>query len=288
MPRRVTPSQIKTMVRRAERQAVNEINREIRTVNAHNKRVVNRYNREVRAHNQRVRTNQRRLESEIRKLNSRSTTTRYVTYRASVQTLQESFHRVEQASERGEFFADDDLFEMAEGETANSAAVLNALLDVPNGELGDDVRLRDTIITTELASISPDLDARWKGALFALSPVNPDAARQFCTSAREIFIKILDLKAPDDVVLAANADVGLTDDGRVRRREKIRFCLAQSGQESDELSTFVEDDINNVMYLFGTFNPATHGEAGRYDFNQLQAIKGRVEGAIQFLHRIVS
>jgi hypothetical protein len=50
---------------------------------------------------------------------------------------------------------------------------------------------------------------------------------------------------------------------------------------------FVDADINNVMDLFGDFNPATHGEAGRYDLVQLAAIKSRVEGAIQFLHRIV-
>lgn len=50
---------------------------------------------------------------------------------------------------------------------------------------------------------------------------------------------------------------------------------------------FVEDDINSIMDLFGELNPATHGKAERYDLVQLGAIKTRVEGAIQFLHRIV-
>lgn len=292
MARRVTPLQFKRMVRQAEqkqKKAIDDYNREVRRVNNHNKRVIDDYNREVRAHNQRVRSNRRRLRNELNRLGSRSvTTTRYVTFSTSVQTLQRSFTRIEEASEQERWTADDDLFEMAEGEAANSAAVLNALLDEPTEASGDDARLRDTIITTELASISPDLDARWKGALFALSPINPDAARQFCTSAREIFISILDMKAPDPVVLAADSSVGLTDDGRVQRREKIRFCLARSGQQSDELADFVEDDIDNVMDLFKLFNPATHGHAGRYDFMQLSAMKRRVEDAIRFLHRIVS
>jgi hypothetical protein len=279
------------MVRQAEqkrKRAINEHNREVRRVNAHNKRVVDNYNRDVRAHNQRVRANRRRLQSEIAKLNSQRTTTRYVTYRTSVQTLQRSFTRIEEASEQETWTASDDLFEMAEGETANSVAVLNALLDDPTARAGDDeARLRDTVITHELNDISADLDARWRGALFALSPVNPDAARQFCTSAREIFVNLLDLKAPNDAVRAAKPNMKLIN-GQVPRREKIYYCLAQSGQQDETLVDFVEDDINNVMNLFGEFNPATHGEAGKYDFVQLSAIKMRVEGAIQFLHRIVT
>lgn len=290
MARRVTPSQLKSMIRQAEqkqKRAIDEYNREVRRVNAHNQRVIDNYNRQVREHNKRVRENRRRLEAELRRLSSH-TTTRHVTYRVSVQTLQQSFVRVEQASERGEFFADDDLFEMAESEAANSAAAFNALMEAPSAAYGDDARLRDTVITHELQVISPDLDARWKGALFALSPANPDAARQFCTSAREIFVSILDLKAPDAAVLSANPNVGLTDDGRVQRREKIRYCLDQSGQQSPELAAFVDDDINDVMELFKLFNPATHGPAGHYDYVQLSAIKQRAEGAIQFLYRIVT
>lgn len=38
---------------------------------------------------------------------------------------------------------------------------------------------------------------RWKGALFSLSPTNPDAAQHFCTSAREVLTSMLDIAAPD-------------------------------------------------------------------------------------------
>jgi len=291
MPRRISPAQFNSMMRQAQqkqRQAVNNHNREVKKVNDANKQTVNNYNREVRAHNTRVRANRQRLRNEIARLNSRSTTsTRYVTYQTSAQTLQRSFQRVEESSEQGTWTADDELFEMAEGEAANSAAVLNALLDEPTTEAAD-ARLQQTVITTELREIYPDLDDRWKGALFALSPINPDAARQFCTSAREILVKILDVKAPDKAVVAAKPNIKLTQHDQVPRREKIYYCLARSGQQSPELVDFVDDDINNVMDLFGAFNPATHGEAGRYDLIQLGAIKSRVEGAIQFLHRIVS
>lgn len=291
MPQKLTPSQFRSELRRIEqkqRQAINDYNRQVRKVNDHNKRVVDNYNREVRAHNARVRSNRDRLRRELARLNSRSiVTVRFVTYRSSVQTLQRSFTRIEQASAQGTWTASDDLFEMAEGETANSVAVLNALLDEPSVDIGDDARLRLTAITTELTDIDPDFDARWRGALFSLNPANPDAARHFCTSCREILVGILDLKAPDYEVLATLPNVERTETGQVRRREKIRYCLSLRGQQDEELIVFVDDDIDNVMDLFADLNPATHGKAGQYDLVQLDAIKARAEGAIQCLHRVV-
>lgn len=287
MPR-FSRSRFRREGRKAGREIAKVLNKQIDKVNTANEREVKRHNRRVRAHNARVRSNQRRRLNEISRLNSRNTTTaRYVTYHTSMQTLQQSFAQIETASEEKRWTADDDLFEMAEGEAANSAAVLNALLDDPTADRGEDARLRDTIISSELQEISPELDHRWSGALFSLSPMNRDAARQFCTSAREILVNILDVKAPDMAVLAAKPDLKRIN-GQVPRREKIYYCLAQSGQQTPELVDFVADDINNVMDLFSTLNPATHGEAGLYDFSQLRAIKTRVEGAIQFLHRVVS
>lgn len=278
------------------RQALNNLNRaltnlkrEAQKADAANRRFVQGYNRVVREHNARIRAHQQRLMQELAKLSSRPTRVVYrVTYRSSVQTLVQSFQRIEQSSELGTWRAGDEIFDLAERETANSVAVLNALEGAADdaGDEADD--LQETIITTELQAISPDLDDRWRGALFALNPRNPDAARHFCTSAREILVKILDLKAPDRDVMAAWAHIQLTQGNQVPRREKIRYCLALSGHQDEQLQVFVEDDINNVMALFGEFNPATHGEAGKYSLTQLGAIKTRVEGAIQFLHRIVT
>lgn len=291
MARRVTPSQFRSMVRQAQhkqQKAINNYNREARRVNAHNKRVIDKYNREVTAHNQRVRQNRHKLLRELGRLNATSTTTtRYVTYTTSVRTLHRSFVELEQASERNEFRASDDLFEMAEGEAANSVATLNTLLEHPVDEDTDLSRLQDTTITSELKEISSDLDDRWSGALFALAPMNKDAARQFCTSSREILIGILNVRAPKNDVLAAKPEIKLIN-GEVPRREQINYCLSRSTQQSVELVDFVDEDINNVMDLFKPLSTGTHGEAGVYSFAELQAIKPRVEGAIKFLHRIVS
>lgn len=281
MPRRVSPSQVKNQLRRAQRdqrQAINKYNNAVR-----------QYNRGARAHNARVRSNQQRLRREIAKLNSLTTTTRYATYSRSVTTLQRSFAQIETAADAGTWTAGGDLFDLSEGEAANSVAVLNALLDAPATDVGtdDEHALQSTSITGELSRIDPDLDARWRGALFALSPHNPDAARHFCTSSRELLARILEKGAPDDAVKASDHNYEKTPGGGVSRRARIRYCLRRQDSYDHELESFVEEDLENVIALFRDFNDGTHGGSGRFDLVQLVSIKKRVEDAIHFLDRIV-
>jgi hypothetical protein len=297
----MTPSQYAAYLRQQQQKIdaynhevrrVNEHNRRVinehnRKVNEHNRRVVENYNRAVRAYNSQMRANEQRRRNEIARLNSRPATVRYVTYRTSVQTLQQSFTRIEEEADRRIWEADADLFDMAEGEAANSVAVLNALEANP-AEDGDDPALRQTVIGAELADIDPDLHARWGGALYALSPRNPDAARHFCTSAREILSTLIACRAPERAVLAADPNCPRTPQGSVSRRARILYYLTLGGQSSQALADFIEADIENVITLFDDFNSGTHGEAGRFDLAKLTAIKIRVEDAIRFMHRIVS
>ncbi len=290
MARRVTPAQLRSQIRQAEqkqRQAISRYNSAVRKHNSDVKRRIDNYNREVRAHNARVRSNRQRLEREIRRLNSTPRTTTHVVYRRSVVTLHESFQRLESASAAGTWDGGDDLLDLSEGEAANSVAVLNALDAEPGQADPGNPALQETSLEGELAGISLDLDARWRGALYSLNPQNPDAARHFCTSSREILTGILEVAAPDSAVLEANPMADRTDDGRVTRRARVRFCLDKRGGYDAELAAFIDDDLENVITLFREFNDATHGSAGRFDLPQLSAIKRRVEDAVRFLHRVV-
>ena len=209
------------------------------------------------------------------------------TYRVSVETLQTSFVRLEAAPARTSWGpGGEELFDLAEGETANSVQSLNVLLGSPI-ETGEQTELLQTSLTHELVEISPDLDQRWRGAMFALHPANPDAARHFCTSSREILISVLDAEAPDAVVLTQIPDCPTTDEGRPTRRAKIQFCLERKALAAPELVDFAEDDLDNVSTLFGIFNEGTHGSAGTFDLDQLTSLKIRVEDAVRFLYRLV-
>lgn len=286
------------MVRKAQREqqrAIDDYNRDARRYNAELKkferdynREVEKYNaairkekREVEAHNRRVRQNRQRLINELKRLERQASTVQYVPVQASVRVLSEAYERVDVASETwtgaGAALAD-----LAEAETANSAAAANALL----GE-GAEVAGEDTVITDELRVISEDLDQRWQGALFSLDSRNPDAARHFCTSAREILTGVIDLEAPDDVVLRAVPDCEKLDNGKPIRRARIGYLLAKSGADHASLRDFVDDDVDDVVQLINLFSTGTHGEAGVFDLSALRALKHRVEGAIRFLSAIV-
>jgi hypothetical protein len=293
------------MIRKAEReqrQAINRYNQDVRQHNAQvkravddynrdfnrynaalrqQKREVDAYNRKANEHNARVRRDRQRLINELKRFERQASSTRYVPVQTSFRVLNEAYQRVDVEagswSEAGVSLAD-----LAETETANSAAATNALL----GEQAE-LEGEETIITDELRVISDDLDKRWRGALFSLDARNPDAARHFCTSSREILTRVIDLEAPDDVVLAAAPSCTKLDDGRPIRREKIGYMLRRSGADYESMRNFVDTDVDDVMKLFRVFNDATHGDAGAMDLNALRALKRRVEGAIRFLSAIV-
>jgi len=296
MALRISPAQLRSQLRQAQqkqRQAINRYNAAVRKYNSELNRAVNQYNQEVRAHNARVRSNRQKLKRELARLQQASrstTTTRHVIYRRSVVNLQQSYKRIEASAASGTWAGGADMLDLAEEEAANSVAALNALLEAPTAELDDATlsSLQSTAVGTELNAISPDLYARWVGALFSLNPTNPDAARHFCTSAREILTSILETAAPDHKVLAVNPEADRTPDNRVTRRARVLFCLKRRDRYDAELAGFVEEDIDNVISLFGEFNSGTHGAAGKFSLQQLAALKQRVESAIRFLLRIAT
>lgn len=299
MVRRVTPAQLRSMIQKAQqdqRRAVDDYNRKVREfnraveqANRQQARAVADYNRAANAHNAKVRANRARLQSELRRLGTtRSTSTvtvRYTTSTRLVSAVENRYSDIGALVEDGRWGRRDDLLDAVEGETADAVAALAQMLD----ESADDdiARLSETTLTGELSDFSPDLEARWSGALYALSPKNPDAARHFCTSARELVTALLDGEAPDAAVKAANADYARTPNGGVSRRAKIQYCLARKGNDVQGLADFVDADIDAVIGLFDDFNHGTHGAAGRFPLGELLALKARVENAVRFLHRVM-
>jgi hypothetical protein len=161
VPRKITPAQYKRMVddeNRRRKKAVDDYNRQARAYNREVQRGVDKYNREVRAHNARVRANRQRLATEIARLNRQRSATRYVTVQTSTIALHTAYALVdeqsEQWNERGQELAD-----LAEAETANSAQVVNTLLGESDADEED---IEKTSLTDELSALSADLHSRWK------------------------------------------------------------------------------------------------------------------------------
>lgn len=301
----MTPAQARAAARKAQsdfNRAVNDYNRKVRAHNSEvqrqqqrRKQAIAAYNREVRAynskaraHNQRVESQWRRLEQEVRRLGSRPASGTFSTVRTTTASFVTAYGTAER-SLAGASGPTRLVLDRASDEAANSVYLLNALDG--DGEPADDLSeedLRAPSMAKELAAFGEDLVNRWTGALYSLSPSNPDAARHFCTSAREVVIAILDQSAPDKTVLHEAPGCEVTEKGVPTRRAKIAFLLRRQGVDSEDLADVVDQDVDNVLSLFRTFNDGTHGRAGRFSITELTAIRTRVESAIGFLHLLVN
>ena len=201
--------------------------------------------------------------------------------------IDHSYVRLESAAETSGY--DDhynEILDLSEREAANNAGLMNALLGNPDRFVSDE-HIQSTKLDPILSMISADMVDRWRGALFSLNPNNPDAARHFCTSAREILTHILDSRAPDQLVLAELPACEKTPTHSPTRRSRIQFLLRRSNMTEAVLEDFVEKDMENVVQLFRELNNATHGTSGRFSLVQLRVIKKRVEDAIGFLWSII-
>lgn len=314
MPRPMTPAEYRRAVEKynrevrdhnnkvaaAERERQRAIDRYNRDARDHNNKVVaaakaydrevRQYNFKVNAHNREVVNQRRRVQDEIRRLNARSATVS-VTYRQSVQDLASSYEAVEGSLSTRPVLSDAEnrFRDWASAEAANSAYLANALEGDTAAD--DDTTAEDLVtpsMTVELSSFSDDLVQRWGGALYALNPRNPDAARHFCTSAREVLTTMLDTSAPNQSVLSFDSNCEQTKDGAPTRRAKIKFLLARNGIADASMDSFVEADMDSVLKLFRMFNDGTHGHAGKFSISQLAALRTRVESAITFVYRLTS
>jgi len=276
MPKRFNASQFKNQMKREINKVVNQYERDV-------KKAVNKYNQAVRQHNSKVLRNRSKINAELRKLSSssnRSTTT----YRTSVFAVNSSYQTVATAYD----YLDNPtpfqeyIYSGIEQENANNLETANVVIEDSQPDIPV-YSLQDTNIMNRLSLISKDLDDRWKGALYSLNPVNPDATRHFCTSAREIFTEILDSRAKDSDVFAVFPNCDKTNNGNATRKSKIRYFLHKKGLVDNDITDFIEKDMQNIVELFGVFNSGTHGEAGKYTFEKLAVIKKRVEDGLIFL-----
>lgn len=279
MPRYISTSQFKSKLRQAEqkqRRAINNYNQAVRKYNAQVKKSVDTYNRFVREYNSVVRKNKQIISREIRKLNTSSQSA----YMVSAITMVRHYSEVNSVYSEGYPVTpeQDEILDLIESEQVNSIITANA---IENGEDSEE-NIENWEIGNKLRLVSEDLDNRWKGAVYALNPNNPDAARHFCTSAREIFTEFIEMKAPDKEVFDYNPNCDKTERGNATRKEKIRYMMRHNDMEPCVIE-FADADITNILELFHILSDGTHGAAGRYEFSKLCQVKRRVEQGINFL-----
>ena len=268
-------SQIRQAQRKAERQLKNELNQASRKIERD-------INREIRNYNSKMQHNRQIVLRELKKLQTHSTMTIRSSYTISLDAMQKHYVTIGNVYQNESLTPQQEyILNLIEQEQANGLITANVVEnnDFP-AENTDDIE-----IGAKLQHVSDDLNNRWKGAVFAINPQNPDAARHFCTSAREIFTEFIELKAPDEAVFQYNPNCQKTNQGNATRREKIKYMMRNSNMDESVIS-FAESDITNILELFHVLSDGTHGPAGRYSYQNLLQVKKRVEQGIYFLCEI--
>ena len=284
MARKHTLSQLKSEIRQMEqkqKRAIDNWNRAVNNYNRSVKKAVNDYNSAVRRYNAGVRRNRQIITRELRKLST--TTTIRVSYTSSFKIMYQHYEDVGRVYYEGIPVTpeQDRILDLIEQEQANSLITENYI----KGDHVPESSPEDIEIGNKLALVSDDLNNRWKGAVFALNPDNPDATRHFCTSTREIFTEFLEIKAPDADVFAHNPQCSKTERGNATRREKIKYMMRNVNM-NDCVISFVEADIKNILELNQLLSGGTHGPDGKFTFEKLLQVKKRVEQGINFLYEI--
>ena len=268
-------SQIRQAQRKAERQLKNELNQASRKIERD-------INREIHNYNSKMQHNRQIVLRELKKLQTHSTMTIRSSYTISLDAMQKHYVTIGNVYQNESLTPQQEyILNLIEQEQANGLITANIVEnnDFP-AENTDDIE-----IGAKLQHVSDDLNNRWKGAVFAINPQNPDAARHFCTSAREIFTEFIELKAPDEAVFQYNPNCQKTNQGNATRREKIKYMMRNSNMDESVIS-FAESDITNILELFHVLSDGTHGPAGRYSYQNLLQVKKRVEQGIYFLCEI--
>ncbi len=279
MAKHLNMSQLKSKLRQIEQQerrAINNYNSAVRKYNSGVKRAIDNYNRFVREYNSNVRKNKQIINRELSKLSSTS----HSSYNVTVRTMQTHYAAVNSIYREGYEVTPEQscILDLVEQEQANSIITANALeYDQYPEENTEDIE-----IGNKLRIVSEDLDNRWKGAVYSLNPANPDAARHFCTSTREIFTEFIELRAPDKDVFMYNPQCEKTERGNATRKEKIKYMMRDKSFDQSVID-FANADIDNILELFHVLSDGTHGKAGRYEFAKLVQVKKRVEQGINFL-----
>ena len=209
-----------------------------------------------------------------------STYTIRTDYSISTRVVHDVYTKVSNSYEKG--CIDENIFNAIENEDANNLELINVVLNNYEVE-NSDIELDESNISAKLIKISTDLNNRWKGALFSLNPNNPEAARHFCTSTREILKVLIDDGIKDKDVVAANPQCEKTNNGTPTRKEKIKCAMNKKGISNELIIEFTNNNIENTVSLINELSNGTHGHANRYSINHLKSFKKRFEDSINFV-----
>jgi hypothetical protein len=139
----------------------------------------------------------------------------------------------------------------------------------------------DALLVVLLSERDPDLLIPLAGARGALRSTNPDRARYFSSSLRELFMQVLHRLAPDQAVQRWTSNPDHYDKGKPTRRARLLYICRRIN--SGDFSAVVEADVSATLKFLGLFQGVTHQVRSDLSEDQLHAMFARMIGLLQFL-----
>lgn len=191
----------------------------------------------------------------------------------------------------GGFKLENDLLTSCSKNLVNSGSVLDQLavnddFEVPLYEeklvhLESDKQATDGELEQMLKELDPSFLRMLKGAERALNSQNPDKARHFGTSLRELFNHVLRELAPASKVESWTDDDNHFHKGRPTRRARILFISRKT--KSSSFKDYLHSDVKSVLEFINLFHGITHKKASGYSKEQLNGMHTKMRGTLHLL-----
>lgn len=155
-------------------------------------------------------------------------------------------------------------------------------------EVESDVKVipEETSLYDWLMELDPRLPDLLRGAHQALKSPNPDRARHAATSLRELFTHVIHFIAPDDDIKKWTLEDEYFYEGKPTRRARLLYVCRQI--DFDELSDFVNADVNASLTLVDALQSGTHGIKSSLSDRQINVMIDRMESLLFFMLRLNS
>jgi len=136
-------------------------------------------------------------------------------------------------------------------------------------------------LQVQLEGMDANFGTMLKGAVQALRSDNPDKARHFSISLRELFTHVLHKLSPDDDLRKWSNNRDDYHNDRPTRRARLKYICRNINETSFE--SFVEADTKTSIKFLRLFHGGTHSTRPGYSDPQLKAMLVRMKGLLSFL-----
>jgi hypothetical protein len=137
------------------------------------------------------------------------------------------------------------------------------------------------LLEAMLVEVGRDLLKPYRGALAVLKRREPDYARHFTISVRELLTHVMHRLAPDSEVRKWTSRAEDYHQGRPTRAARLRFILRH--QTGDEFAQWVQQDVDMAIQLMDYLHGGTHKMGDDIPVGRLRWVQRRAEAVLMIL-----